>query len=96
MDFTTAKLTKAERYGHPYQRRIHSSSVPLHALEDLLLSYLRHAMNGVKRRTGWSWKEMHDVNSTIDWATWRDGAVAASTAGLRGSGSPEPYDRQPC
>lgn len=41
---TTAPLSKAERYGHPYSRKLHNSTLPPATLVAIVLSYLEYGM----------------------------------------------------
>ncbi len=41
---------QAERYGHPYERRLHCSCLSLRDLEHLLLFFLRHALAAAPRK----------------------------------------------
>ena len=65
---------QAERYGHPFERPIHVSSLPLAVVEELAVSYLRHALYGGQwapsRQRQWTWTEIHAFNAKVDWAAW--------------------------
>ena len=68
-------LTKAERYGHPFERPFYQSSIPPEELESLLVSYLRHAYKNAKARKDWVWKDLQDYNRNIDWSTWKGSKI---------------------
>lgn len=63
-------LTKVERYGHPFERPIYSSSIPSDVFESVVLSYFRHAYRGVLAKRDWTWSELHSFNTAIDWTAW--------------------------
>jgi hypothetical protein len=67
------RLTKAERYGHPYERPIYSSQIPENVFVDTVISYYQHAYQStnIKPKLDWTWTEIHDFNSLIDWAVWK-------------------------
>ena len=63
-------LTKAERYGHPYERPLARSRLRAARAEALVLGYFRHALRGVAPRPAWTWKEIAEFNRAIDWGAW--------------------------
>lgn len=67
-------LTKAERYGHPYERPIETSSIDPQELKKIVISYFKHAYTsngGVVAKCDWSWAEIHEFNKKIDWSAWK-------------------------
>ena len=67
-------LSKAARYGHPFERaHTPASALPADELEALVCSFLAHgyAHAACAPRTRWAWGEVHAANSAIDWAAWR-------------------------
>ncbi|MDW3647891.1 MAG: DUF6687 family protein [Bacteroidia bacterium] len=56
-------LTKAERFAHPFNRKIYASSIPPEEFRSLVISYYREALSGIEARKSWSWKEMREVIS---------------------------------
>jgi hypothetical protein len=65
-------LTKAERYGHPYERPIYSSLITPKEMTAIVLSFFSHAyLSGkVKPKKDHEWDELHAFNRAIDWNTW--------------------------
>ncbi|KAL6759905.1 TLD-domain-containing protein [Haematococcus lacustris] len=64
-------LTKAQRYGHPYERPILASSLPPATMAACVQSCLEFGLQGVSpKRGGWSWEELHDLNQAIPWQSW--------------------------
>lgn len=53
-------LTKAERYAHPYMRKIYPSSIKADTLCELIIQYYRDKFTDKKPRASWTWKEMRD------------------------------------
>jgi hypothetical protein len=66
-----SKLSKADRFAHPYEREVHPSAVPPEEMQRLVASYLRFGYRGVAARRAWSWSDIHEVNGRIDWGVWR-------------------------
>ena len=69
------KASKAERYMHPYERKILASGIQPQEMEQVVRSYLSHGLHGVKAKRGWSWTELQTLNAAIDWAPWRERAL---------------------
>jgi hypothetical protein len=69
---TDRHLTKAERYGHPFERPIYSSSLSEKQFCDIVLSYFRHAykFSGVTPQNDWTWQAYTSFNKAIDWDAW--------------------------
>ena len=76
------KLTRAERYGSPDERRIHVSALAPEAFLGTVRAFFEHAARGARAhlgvtdnariaRRGWSWRETHELNAKIDWAGFR-------------------------
>lgn len=66
-------LTKAERYGHPYERCIYESTIDSHAFEHIVISYLQFAYKYVnyEKKNDHSWTSLHEFNSRIQWDEWK-------------------------
>mmetsp|Transcript_29815 Transcript_29815/g.42539 ORF Transcript_29815/g.42539 Transcript_29815/m.42539 type:complete len:408 (+) Transcript_29815:25-1248(+) len=66
------KLTKAERYGHPFERQIYSSCIPSTEFIAIVVSYFQFAYSTSKvaSKIDWSWNEIHEFNKSIDWVKW--------------------------
>jgi hypothetical protein len=64
-------LSKAERYGHPYERPIFKSCIPPDELESILVSYLRYAYKNVHAKKDYSWNDLQSFNRNIDWTKWK-------------------------
>lgn len=78
------RLTKAERYAHPYERRIASTAIHISLVESTVVSYFQHAYKGYrypnhdgsKRREdedgdSLTWKDINEFNRAIDWKSWQ-------------------------
>eukprot|EP01038_Epipyxis_sp_PR26KG_P007252 gene7252-9886_t len=69
-------LSKVDRYGHPYERPIFSSSIDPKQFQNIVKSYFYFAYynkNGVRRikpKYDWIWVEYHDFNQAINWNEW--------------------------
>lgn len=62
------RLTKAQRYGQPYDRPIYSSSVPPRKMQAIVQSYLGFGLQGLKPEDGgWNWQDLQDINQQIHW-----------------------------
>ena len=59
LESSVRHLSKAERYGHPHERPIHSSKITPHQFEEVCSSYFFHGLNGAKAKKGWTWSEFH-------------------------------------
>ena len=83
LDSDARKLSKAERYGHPYERPIHASAIPPDVFRAVVVSFFRHAHGGgggggggggsglaVQRKVGWSWADLREFNAAVDWSSW--------------------------
>jgi len=79
------RLSKAERYAHPYERQIYPSTIPNIEFEHVILSYFTYAyhqdsidsnvnmsMNMImmKPKRDWSWNDIHQFNKLINWKKW--------------------------
>lgn len=67
-----ARLSKADRYSHPYERNIARSAIPERAFVAAAVSFLEHGLAGVEPRERWSWEALHEHNASIDWKVWRE------------------------
>ncbi|WIA42767.1 hypothetical protein OEZ86_008708 [Tetradesmus obliquus] len=64
-------LTKAQRYGHPYERAIYSSAIPPRKMQAIVQSFLGFGLQGLKPELGgWSWADLQDINQQIHWQDW--------------------------
>ena len=59
-------LTKAERYGSPFERPIFPSLIPPERMQAIVLSYYRYAYTGVRAKKNWSTQEYIDFNRDIE------------------------------
>ena len=61
-----APLSKAARYGHPFARAIHASSLPPAAMSAIVQSFLECGLQGTRpKRGGFSWDELHALNQQV-------------------------------
>ena len=78
------KLSRAERYGSPDERRIHVSALTPEAFLLTVRAFFEHAARGARTHLGvsdnskiakrdWSWRETHELNAKIDWAGFNEG-----------------------
>lgn len=69
------KLSKAARYGHPYERPIYSSLISPLEMKKIVLSFFSHAYvreSGPVRATmDHEWSDLHEFNKNINWDTWK-------------------------
>lgn len=80
LDRESQKLTKSERYGHPYERPIFSSFITKTEFIWIVISYFKFAYlssssrgidaSYVKPKKDWEWSEIHEFNRSIDWSLW--------------------------
>jgi len=64
-------LSKAEKYGHPFERPIHKSAIPPSVFTLAVTSYFRFALsktNKPEKRKTWNWKDIQNFNDKIDWS----------------------------
>ncbi|MEM6802085.1 MAG: DUF6687 family protein [Bacteroidota bacterium] len=54
-------LSKAERYDHPYNRALYTSSIEREDFLNIVIDHYRTALSKLQRRTNWTWKEMREV-----------------------------------
>ena len=54
-------LTKAERFNHPFKRKIYPSSIPPDQFRNLVIDYYQEALAGINTRKSWTWKEMREA-----------------------------------
>lgn len=69
------KLSKAARYGHPYERPIYPSLISPVEMKKIVLSFFSHAYvqeSGPVRATmDHEWSDLHEFNKNINWDTWK-------------------------
>ena len=66
-------LSKAARYGHPFERTgTPPSALPADELEALVVSFLEHGYKAAAcaPRAEWTWADIHAANAAVDWAAW--------------------------
>jgi hypothetical protein len=63
-------MTKAERYGHPYERPIYSSFICPEEMKMLVISFFSHAYRGVSVQRDYEWDQLHTFNKGIQWDLW--------------------------
>ena len=68
------KLSKAARYGHPYERAIYPSLISPQDMKKIVLSFFTHAYvqeSGPVRATmDHEWNDLHEFNKNINWDAW--------------------------
>jgi hypothetical protein len=77
------RLTKAERYAHPYERQIYPSKISYMEFEQIILSYFTYAYyhhhddddNNMQPKWDWSWNEIHQFNKKINWKKWNPDVI---------------------
>jgi hypothetical protein len=69
------KLSKAARYGHPYERPIYPSLISPVEMKKIVLSFFSHAYvreSGPVRATmDHEWSDLHEFNKNINWDAWK-------------------------
>lgn len=53
-----SELSKADRYGQPYEREIYSSSISPEAFVQIITDHYRACLQNMQARATWTWKEM--------------------------------------
>lgn len=71
LDSASKHLSKAERYGHPFERPIHPSSIDPDVFLATVVDYLRYALSDSTPKKDWSWPELHSFNQKTDWSAWQ-------------------------
>ena len=73
LNSNTNKLSKAARYGHPYERSIYSSLITPVEMKAIVLSFFKHAYCGgtVLPQRDHEWCDLHEFNRDIDWTSWK-------------------------
>ncbi|MDQ3110585.1 MAG: hypothetical protein M3R17_11885 [Bacteroidota bacterium] len=57
-------LTKAERFAHPTEREIFSSSIDAAVFEQEVVGFFREAYKDIQPKKNWSWPEIRSLNGT--------------------------------
>jgi hypothetical protein len=84
-------LTKAQRYGHPFERPIAPSCIDAARIEHIVCGFLRvaHSSDQPLLQEPWSWTKLHEFNRRVNWRAIAEQlglpAHAASSA-AQGSG----------
>jgi len=62
-----ATLTKAERYGHPFERPIYSSSISMDDMEKYVVAFFRFGLKGHEKMPSstWPFSRMHELNQSM-------------------------------
>ncbi len=66
------RLSKAERYGHPFERPINPSRLKEAEVVEVVKSFFERAANksgGAKK--GWQWESILQANRDADWEKWK-------------------------
>ena len=71
LEHTSSHASKADRYAHPFEREMLSSSIPPARMVALVRSYLEHALRGAATRAEWSWADLHELNAAFEWYRWK-------------------------
>jgi hypothetical protein len=61
MRIENAELSKAERFAHPTQREIFSSSIAPEIFEKLVIHFFQNAYRNMQPKKYWSWKEIRNI-----------------------------------
>ncbi|QCK13473.1 DUF6687 family protein [Mangrovivirga cuniculi] len=56
------KLSKAQRFDHPFSRPIHKSSIPKEEFLDIIRSFFEEAYGNVKPQNNYTWEEIKEWN----------------------------------
>lgn len=58
-------LSKAERFAHPYERPVHTSSIPEDHMIRLVSDFFRESYRDIRPATNWSWEETRRINAML-------------------------------
>lgn len=58
-------LNKVQRYDHPYNRPIYSSSIMPDELLKVIINYFEVALENAERKPNFSWKEIREFNTNL-------------------------------
>lgn len=74
IDRDGAKLSKLERYGHPFMRQLKSSRISEAEMVRTVKSYLAFGLATcpAPRAGGFAWDELNEMNKRIDWDAWEE------------------------
>lgn len=83
LDARGETLTKAQRYGHPTDRPMYSSSIPPPKMAAIVRSFLAYGLAAAPqpRRGGFQWDELHDINTGMRWEPWSQSILSQDSAG---------------
>eukprot|EP01025_Chloroclados_australasicus_P065260 TRINITY_DN8897_c0_g1_i1.p1 TRINITY_DN8897_c0_g1~~TRINITY_DN8897_c0_g1_i1.p1 ORF type:complete len:471 (+),score=30.83 TRINITY_DN8897_c0_g1_i1:2-1414(+) len=71
LDDSGKMLSKKERYGHPFDRHVYTSSIQEEDFVNMVVSYLRFGYQGLQAKVGgWSWRKLQQINKQIIWDNW--------------------------
>lgn len=70
LETKSKNLTKAERYGHPYERPIYSSFINPEEMKTIVISFFSYAYRGVNVQRDYEWVDLHTFNKGIQWDLW--------------------------
>ncbi len=59
-----SELTKAERFAHPTEREIFSSSIAADVFEKLVNDFFLQAYQNIQPKNNWSWQEVRRISAT--------------------------------
>ena len=58
----SSKLSKADRYANPSERKIYTSSIAPIDFENTITTYLTRALKDIEPKKNWTWSEMRNLN----------------------------------
>lgn len=68
------KLSKAARYGHPYERIMYPSLISPQEMKNIVLSFFTHAYvqnsGPVRAKMDHEWNDLHEFNKNVNWDAW--------------------------
>ncbi|MFA0961494.1 DUF6687 family protein [Roseivirga sp. BDSF3-8] len=59
------KLSKAQRFDHPYRRVIAPSDIPKDVFIKEVTGYFSRYLSGLPKKDLWTWKEMREINDSL-------------------------------
>lgn len=81
LDQTARRLSRAERYGHPYERPIYPSNISSREIADTVVQFFQYAYGchpsgkltrpSVAAKKDWEWEQLHAFNKEIGWKTFQ-------------------------
>ena len=59
------KMSKEQRYDHPFNRDIKKSSLNPELVKNLVINFYQEAYQNIKPKNNWSWQEIKGINQRL-------------------------------